>query len=105
MEAYRDQYAKLFGKNVVVMALSTDVDTAQASWAHDSDFPMLFLSDTSHVAGKAYGMFDEKRKQDVRGLFVVGPDGRITYRTFPFRVTTQSAYDDLGEAVHKTAPQ
>jgi hypothetical protein len=37
MEAYRDQYAKLFngGKNVVVLAMSADPDTTLAAWAHE----------------------------------------------------------------------
>ncbi len=35
MDAYRDQYAQLFGtgNNVKVLAISADADTAQASWA------------------------------------------------------------------------
>jgi len=48
MNAYRDQYAQLFkgGKNVVLIAISADVDTAQQSWARDAEFPYLFASDT-----------------------------------------------------------
>ena len=47
MEAYRDQYAKLFndGRNVVVVAVSVDPDTALASWARDLQTPILFASD------------------------------------------------------------
>ena len=43
MNAYRDQYAKLFkdGRNVVLIAISADPDTALASWARDSEFPFL----------------------------------------------------------------
>ena len=41
MEAYRDQYAKLFnnGRNVVVIGVSVDADTALASWARDLQTP------------------------------------------------------------------
>ena len=51
MEAYRDQYATLFnnGRDVVVIGISVDPDTALASWAADADFPMLFASDSGGV--------------------------------------------------------
>ena len=106
MEAYRDQYATLFnnGRNVVVIGISADPDTAQYSWARDADFPMLFLSDTAGVVGRRYGAYDAKNKLDNRSLFVVGPDGRIAYKTQPFRQMVPAAYAELGEAVDKLAP-
>jgi peroxiredoxin len=101
MEAYRDQYATLFngGKDVVVIAASVDPDTMLASWARDSDFPMLFVSDVDGLAGRSYGVFDAQRKMDRRVVFVIGPDGRITYRAMPFREMTEEAYAELGTAV------
>jgi peroxiredoxin Q/BCP len=105
MEAYRDQYATLFngGKDVVVIAASVDPDTALASWARDSDFPMLFVSDPAGVAGRAFGIYDEARKVDRRSAFVISPDGRVTYRAVPFRELTADAYTELGRAVDSTA--
>ena len=81
MEAYRDQYATLFngGKNVVVIGISADADTTLASWARDSDFPMLFASDVGNEAGRRYGSVDTARKLDTRNLFVVAPVGRIAH--------------------------
>jgi len=38
---------------------------------------------------------------DERTLFVIGPDGKITYRARPFRELVESAYTDLGAAVSK----
>ena len=62
MEAYRDQYATLFnnGRNVTVIGISVDPDTALASWARDEDFPVVFASDPGGTVGKMYGAFDEK---------------------------------------------
>ena len=47
MEAYRDQYASLFrgGRDVILLAVSTDPVEEHASWAADADFPFLFGSD------------------------------------------------------------
>ena len=103
MEAYRDQYAKLFnnGKNVVVIAISADPDTALASWAHDEEFPMLFASDSGGAIGRKYGVFNQKIGLDTRVLYVIAPDGKVTYRAMPFRELVASAYTELGEAVAK----
>jgi len=102
MEAYRDQYAKLFndGKKVVVLAVSVDPDTMLAAWAHESSFPFVFASDTAQAAGKLYG--SARGAIDVRNLFVIGPDGRITYRVIGFNVLSADAYSALGTAVAKT---
>ena len=106
MNAYRDQYAQVFnkGRNVVLIAISADVDTALASWARDSDYPVLFGSDTGSAVGKAYGAFNAQYKLDNRNLFVVGPDGRIAYRATPFREIDPTAYTELGSANNKLVP-
>ena len=106
MEAYRDQYATLFnnGRNVTVIGISVDPDTALASWARDEDFPVVFASDPGGTVGKMYGAFDEKNKLDNRSLFVIRPDGRVAYVTKPFKVLTPSAYTELGAVVDSLAP-
>jgi len=106
MNAYRDQYAQVFknGKNVILIAVSADVDTALASWARDAQFPFLFASDTGAAVGKAYGAFHSQYKVDNRNLFVVGPDGRIAYRATPFREIDPTAYTELGDAIAKLVP-
>ena len=106
MDAYRDQYAQVFknGKNVILIAISADVDTALASWARDAQYPFLFASDTGSAVGKAYGAFNSQYKVDNRNLFVVGPDGRIAYRATPFREIDPTAYTELGDAVSKLVP-
>lgn len=105
MEAYRDQYAKLFnnGKDVVVIAMSVDPDTALASWAQDASFPVLFASDVGGEIGKRYGIFNPKINLDSRVVFVIGPDGKVTYRAMPFRELSANAYTELGQAVAKAA--
>src|SRR3954452_19967639 len=101
MEAYRDQYATLFknGRNVVVIGVSVDADTTQAAWARESEFPILFASDSGGRVGRLYDAFDTKYSMDNRSLFVIGPDGRIAYVVKPFNVLSAKAYTDLGEVV------
>jgi peroxiredoxin len=106
MEAYRDQYAKLFhnGRKVVVIGISADPDSTLAHWAAESDFPVLFASDIGSAVGKQYGAFDAQNDMDNRTLFVVGPDGRITYIMKPFKVLSPAAYTDLAAAINKVTP-
>jgi peroxiredoxin len=102
MEAYRDQYATLFngGKKVVLLGISVDPDTMLANWARESSFPVLFGSDPDQKVGKLYG--STSGKIDTRNLFVVGPDGRITFKQVPVNVLSQDAYAELGKAVART---
>ena len=107
MNAYRDQYAQLFkgGKNVVLIAISADVDTAQQSWARDAEFPFLFASDTGSVVGQAYGAYLGKYKLDNRTLFIVGADGKIAWRATPFREIDPTAYTELSAALESVMPK
>src|ERR671915_2414987 len=103
MNAYRDQYAKLFknGRDVVLITISADPDTALASWARDSEFPFLFASDTGTIVARRYGALADRPGLTNRNLFVVGPDGRIAYRATPFREVDPKAYTELGAAIDK----
>src|SRR6266487_3637394 len=99
MNAYRDQYAQLFkgGRNVVLIAISSDVDTAQQSWARDAEFPFLFASDTGSVVGKQYGACRLKYKVECRKLWAGGPDGKIALVAAPDREIAWAAYTDLSQ--------
>ena len=101
MEAYRDQYATLFknGRGVVLIAISADADTALASWARDSEYPFLFASDSGTAVARQYGALADHPGLTNRNLFVVGPDGRVTYRATPFREIDPTAYKELGRAL------
>jgi peroxiredoxin Q/BCP len=101
MDAYRDQYATLFknGRGVVLIAISADADTALASWARDSEYPFLFASDSGTAVARQYGALAEHAGLTNRNLFVVGPDGRVTYRATPFREIDPTAYKELGRAL------
>jgi len=105
MEAYRDQYAKLFnnGKNVIVLGVSVDADTTLASWARDQQTPLLYASDAGQKVGKLYGA--TSGAVDDRTLFVIDPAGKIVKRMQPFNALSQAAYEDLEAAVKLTLPE
>jgi len=108
MEAYRDQYASLFrgGRDVVLLAVSTDTAEDQAAWARDAEFPFLFASDPGAGVGRMYGAYRERSDgsfTDNRTLFVVDPAGKIAWRAAPFREVDPTAYEELGEAIARIA--
>ena len=105
MNAYRDQYAQLFhgGKDVILLAISTDADTTQASWARDSQFPFLFLSDPDGAVGRAFGATVPNRNMDSRNLFIVR-NGKVVYRAAPFREVDPGAYTALAAAINQLTP-
>lgn len=105
MTTYRDQWASLFnsGNGVHVIAISMDADTTQANWAKEANLPMTFASDTKGDAGKAYGAYPWREGMENRLLFVVGPDGHITYTAKPFKPLSADSYAALGAAVKKTS--
>jgi len=106
MHAYRDQYAQLFnlGRNVVLIAISTDPVTELAAWAKDDDFPFLMASDSGAAVAKLYGASSGRPGVTSRNLYVVGPDGKIAYRAVPFREIDPTAYEELGAVIDKLMP-
>ena len=95
MEAYRDQYARLFGEDgdVVLIAVNADDVEDQAAWARDGDFPFLFASDPDGEVSSQYGA------PRSRNLFVVDREGHIAWRAVPFREVDPTAYDELASAI------
>jgi len=101
MKAYRDQYATLFGggKDVTLLAISTDSAAALASWAIDEKFPFTFVSDAGKVAGVLYATLPEGRSAESRVAFVIGKDGKIAKIFRPFREVDATSYTELAAAI------
>jgi len=108
MEAYRDQYARIFrdGDDIVLIAISTDDAEALASWAKDAEFPFLFGSDEGSEVGKKYGAWRSLPGGgaiDNRTVFVIDAEGVIRFVAAPFREVDPTAYDELAEAIGRIA--
>lgn len=80
-----------------MLAISSDSQDALASWAKDDEFPFLMASDAGGEVGKQYGAARS------RNLFVVDPDGVITYTATPFREVDPTAYEELEAAIDAVA--
>ena len=103
MEAYRDQFATLFneGKDVTVLAVSTDDPETLRNWAAEQKFPVTFVSDERGVLAKPYDVKYPAINMYRRVLFVVAPDGKVTHVMRPFKELSADAYTELATAVKK----
>ena len=104
MQAYRDQYASLFhgGRNVVLIGISNDTPAELTSWQKDAEFPFLFASDNAGTTYKAMGgNLRASQQADRRTVFVIAPDGNISYVVPAFNQVDPAAYEALGTAIDK----
>jgi peroxiredoxin Q/BCP len=107
MQAYRDQYARLFkdGQNVVLIGVSSDPAEELASWAKDEDFQFLFGSDPT---GAGYAAFGGNPRDNgtvgSRAVIVVAPDGTIAKVMPSFNQVDPAAYEELAAAIDAVTP-
>jgi peroxiredoxin Q/BCP len=96
---FRDEYHAIFGDEVAVLPISADGLDSHQHWDADMKFPFALLSDTTQTVASLYGSALPGRKFDTRTVFVVGRDGRITYRNLTFNALSESAYSALTQAI------
>lgn len=103
MHTYRDKYESMFlnGKKVTLIGISTDSGTDLTAWAKDDGFQFAMGADTDKKVGALYNASTETGFHK-RYLYVIAPDGKISYAT-SFRAMAQDAYDDLDAAIKKVA--
>jgi peroxiredoxin Q/BCP len=107
MQAYRDQYARVFkdGQNVVLIGISNDSAEDLASWAKDDDFQYLFGSDPNSSGFSAFGGTPRDNGMvGGRTVIVVDPDGRIAEVIPSFNQVDPQAYDQLQAAIDRVTP-
>lgn len=96
---FRDEFATLFGEGVTVLPVSLDDVPTHASWSAEMHFPFGLVSDTSGEIARLYGSIDAGQSYANRTVFVIGKDGRVTWRELRFRALDEHAYQRLAEAV------
>jgi peroxiredoxin Q/BCP len=80
---FRDDWAKLKKRGVVVVGVSADSAESHAKFAAKYQLPFTLLSDPDRKAMKAYGAWGEKMMYGVKKIGVIrstawiGPDGVV----------------------------
>lgn len=108
MQAYRDQYARVFkdGQNVVLIGMAADPVEELASWARDDDFQFLMGSDPTGAVFEAFGGTPrDNGMPGARTVVVVNPEGRVAHVIPSFNQVDPAAYDELQAAIEKVTPE
>jgi len=80
---FRDSYAALKRKKVVVLGVSPDSLKAHAKFVDKFELPFPLLADEDHKVAERYGVWVEKSMYGrkymgiERSTFVIGPDGKV----------------------------
>jgi peroxiredoxin Q/BCP len=98
---FRDEHARLFGENVVVLPISADSIATHVSWASEMKFPFALVSDPDLRIADLYGSHAAGRPVASRTVFVIGKDGKVVWREMKFNALNEEAYASLASAVAK----
>lgn len=98
MRAFTEQYDSLFAGDVIVVGVNGDSLTTHNRFAATLGVPFRLLSDPEQKVARKYGSADNSGYPK-RSVFVVGPDGKVTYRNMRFNALDPRHYAELGAAV------
>jgi thioredoxin-dependent peroxiredoxin len=97
---FNEEATKL-GENVVVLTVSVDLPFAQSRWCAASGVDrVVLLSDyKDNSFGQAYGVLIKELRLDMRSIFVVDAQDKITYVEVLNEMTEHPNYDAAVAAV------
>ena len=98
LRTFAEQYDSLFGPSVVVVAISTDSVATHRRFAESLNLPFRLLSDPEQRVSKLYASKDPDGNNR-RTVYVVGPDGRVSFRNLQFDPLDPKDYAELRAAV------
>ncbi|MFC5405698.1 thiol peroxidase [Cohnella soli] len=97
---FNEEASKL-GDNVVILTVSADLPFAQARWcgAAGVDRVVLLSDYKDNAFGKAYGVFIKEFHLDMRAIFVLDANNKITYVEVLNEMTEHPNYEAAVSAV------
>ncbi|NMM55057.1 thiol peroxidase [Paenibacillus aquistagni] len=97
---FNEEASKL-GEQVIVLTVSADLPFAQARWCGAAGVDqVVMLSDYKNNSfGQAYGLLIKEFQLDMRAIFVLDADNKITYAEYLPEMTEHPNYDAAIEAV------
>jgi peroxiredoxin Q/BCP len=98
LKTFTDQYADLFGEDVVVVGISTDSLSTHRRFADELGIPFRLLSDPDLAVSKRYGSADPEGYSK-RTVYLIGRDGKVAYSDRQFGPLDPKAYERLKAAV------
>ncbi len=77
--AFNDHASELDTKGISLLGVSVDSLDSHKSWADELKLSYPLLSDENAEVSRLYEVYDEASKKDLRGTFVVDPDGVLRF--------------------------
>lgn len=77
--AFNDHAREFNALKVSLLGISVDALDSHRSWADELKLNYPLLSDEGGEVSRLYGVYDEKNRRDLRGTFVVDPEGILRY--------------------------
>jgi thioredoxin-dependent peroxiredoxin len=102
MREFGERYDSLFGRDVVLVAISSDSLETHGRFAASLNLPFRLLSDPEQRVARKYGSYGSSGYPR-RTVFVIGPDGKVKYRNLDFDAQDPKDYAALGRAVRSAA--
>ncbi|AIQ52034.1 thiol peroxidase [Paenibacillus sp. FSL R7-0331] len=89
------------GDDVVILTISTDLPFAQARWCGAAGIDrVITLSDHKEAAfGQAYGVLIKEFRLDMRSIFVIDKNNKLTYAEYLGEMSEHPNYDAAIAAV------
>lgn len=88
----------LFGPDVTVVGISIDSLETHQRFAASLELPYMLLSDPTQQVARKYGAAGDDGVNR-RALYVIGKDGKVTWRDTQFNAIDPKEYEALGRAV------
>lgn len=96
--------AQSSGPEVIVVAISSDSLETHHRYASSLGIQFMLLSDPDQRVARRYGS-DGAEGTDRPTVYVIRPDGKVSYRDLGLEPTDQREYEALKRAVAKAAQQ
>lgn len=88
----------LFGPDVTVVGISIDSLETHRRFAASLELPYMLLSDPAQQVARKYGAAGDDGVNR-RALYVIGKDGKVTWRDTQFNAIDPKEFEALGRAV------
>lgn len=97
MRSYRDEFAVFEQAGAVVLGISPQNVDSHERFADAEGFTFPLLSDTDLRVGSAYGIVAWRLYR--RAVFIVGVDGKVTWKNVKLMGATWDTAQDLERAL------
>jgi peroxiredoxin Q/BCP len=99
LQAFAQEHELLAEAGVQVFGINTNGTGSHAKFHERDHYPFPLISDFHGEAVKAFGMWDAGERKSMRGVVVVGTEGKVTYVLPHFNPGSVSSFEGVFRAL------